>query len=421
MIEYIKSLEELFLSDLKAFIAIPTIRSSKEINAPFGLGIKAGFQFIIDIAKREGLSYKYLEGYALHVEYGQGQIFGFLNHIDTVGIDQPEEWLTDPFEMVIKDDYLYGRGVNDNKGPLLGILYMLIALKRLNIQVNQKIRLIIGGAEETTWEGIRYYFEREAMPKLAISPDGNFPIVNCEKGVRYYHLTGYEENDLIKHIKSIGDYTKVCNHVEVTDSMGTHIFKGQSAPSRHPSQGESSILKMFDVYLNSLKIFDLADAFYKDMNERKDFTCNISECHYDGHKYDLHFDLRWASDIVEEEVDCLVKAAFQSDVQILEMSKRRLYIAPDDPFIGSLKEAYYEVTGKTAELLTKGGASYARVLDKGIAFGPCFPGELSNQHQPNEKQSLSGLYKALEIYYNMLIKCGVLNEIENHGDHSTVT
>lgn len=421
MIHYIKSIEKEFLSDLKKFIAIPTIRSSEELHAPFGLGIKTGFQFIINIAKREGLTYKYFDGYALHVEYGEGDVFGFLCHIDTVDIERPEDWLTDPFKMTLKDGYLYGRGVNDNKGPLLGILYMLIAMKRLKIQSKYKIRLIIGGAEETTWEGIKYYFEREVMPKQAISPDGNFPIVNCEKGVRYYHLQGYEKSDLIKHIRSLGDYTKVCGYLEVTDQIGTHVFKGMTAPSRHPNKGENSIINMFEAYPDHLKIFEVAKSFHRKMNLNKHFTCNISEFHYDGHKYDMYFDLRWESDIVEEGVDRLVNEMFQSDVQILEMSKRRLYVDPEDTFIGCLKEAYYDVTGETAELLTKGGASYARVLDKGIAFGPCFPGEVSNQHQPNEKQSLSGLYKALEIYCRMLVKCGVLNEIENNGDHSIVT
>ncbi len=38
-----------------------------------------------------------------------------------------------------KDNYLYGRGVNDNKGPLIGILYALLFLRELN--ENQRERL----------------------------------------------------------------------------------------------------------------------------------------------------------------------------------------------------------------------------------------------------------------------------------------
>lgn len=33
------------------------------------------------------------------------------------------EWETDPFELVATDGYYYGRGVTDNKGPVLAAIY----------------------------------------------------------------------------------------------------------------------------------------------------------------------------------------------------------------------------------------------------------------------------------------------------------
>jgi len=36
---------------------------------------------------------------------------------------QEREWATDPFELTSIDGYLYGRGVSDNKGPLLAMVY----------------------------------------------------------------------------------------------------------------------------------------------------------------------------------------------------------------------------------------------------------------------------------------------------------
>ena len=39
-----------------------------------------------------------------------------------------QEWTTDPFKMMSKDGYLYGRGTSDNKGPILA---MLFAVKEL--------------------------------------------------------------------------------------------------------------------------------------------------------------------------------------------------------------------------------------------------------------------------------------------------
>lgn len=34
-----------------------------------------------------------------------------------------QEWQTDPFRMISKDGYLYGRGTSDNKGPVLAMIF----------------------------------------------------------------------------------------------------------------------------------------------------------------------------------------------------------------------------------------------------------------------------------------------------------
>ncbi|HCW74622.1 MAG TPA: hypothetical protein DHM90_13510 [Clostridiaceae bacterium] len=53
-------------------------------------------------------------------------------------------------------------------------------------------------------------------------------------------------------------------------------------------------------------------------------------------------------------------------------------------------------------MLTKGGASYARTLDNGVAFGPTFPGETANSHLENERLSLSSIQCAMEIWIQSL-------------------
>ena len=42
-----------------------------------------------------------------------------------------DEWNTDPFTMAIMNEYVYGRGVTDNKGPILA---MLFAVKELLVR-----------------------------------------------------------------------------------------------------------------------------------------------------------------------------------------------------------------------------------------------------------------------------------------------
>ncbi|MCH4886440.1 M20 family metallopeptidase [Acidaminobacter sp. JC074] len=414
--DFMMDREKDFLEDLSGLIAINT-EASDDLK-PFGKGVRSGFDYLIEIARKYGLNYKDVDGYAIHIDYGTGPLIGLLCHVDTVGIYEPDKWLTAPFEMTLKDQVLYGRGVNDNKGPLMACLYLLIYLKSNNIQLNNTIRLIVGGAEETTWEGIKYYFEKEEMPEIGISPDGNFPIVNIEKGVRYLRLTG-NEDACLDSIKSTGDKSKVCSKVILKDFDGETCYYGISAPSRHPTRGVNAIIKMCETYKNPLEIFEKMKHFYKKMN-KGDFTCNYSSFNYSGNTWTLDLDIRWVHDILEKEVDDLVAEYFNASVEVLKESKDRLYVPPKDPFIGILKRAYKEVFNKEAELVTKGGASYARVLKKGVAFGPCQEGQVPNQHQPNENQSLEGLYKSQEVYMAFLKECGAFYETKNYGNHQNI-
>ena len=46
----------------------------------------------------------------------------FYGHYDVFPVRE-EQWRTPPFQMCGRDGYLYGRGVTDDKGPLLAMLY----------------------------------------------------------------------------------------------------------------------------------------------------------------------------------------------------------------------------------------------------------------------------------------------------------
>ena len=404
-----QSMKTEFLADLESLIAIPTIRGEQAPHAPFGPGVRKGMDQLIDIAEREGLAWKDLDGYALHIEYGEGPLFGILCHIDTVGIEKPDQWKTDPFQLTVEGDMLYGRGVNDNKGPLLACLYLLIDMKRRDKQTNRKLRLIIGGAEETTWEGIRRYFDQEEMPEWAISPDGNFPIVNCEKGVRYYRICGMEKSQSIESIESADNRKLVCNQTLVKDRQGIRTYKGIEAPSRHPDRGVNSILLMCQSYEAPLEVFQAIQDFDGLVSKMEGYSTNFSTFSYHNGEWILELNLMWESDADPGELDQMVAQVFHAELEVLQESKARLYVSPEDPFLDLCRQAYREVTGREAKLLTKGGASYARVLKKGIAFGPCWPGEVSNQHSPNEQQSLSGLFRAMEVYHRLIEK------IDNFG------
>ena len=90
--------------------------------------------------------------------------------------------IRDRFEPLVKDGMIYGRGSSDDKGPAVASLYALRCVRELNFPMKHKVRLILGTAEETGCSDIEYYLKKESTPPMVFSPDGDYPILNTEKG-----------------------------------------------------------------------------------------------------------------------------------------------------------------------------------------------------------------------------------------------
>lgn len=72
----------------------------------------------------------------------------YYGHYDVVEAnEQSDNWSTNPFEMVSKNGYLYGRGISDNKGPTLAMIHAIGELYQAG-DLNIDVMLIIEGEEE---------------------------------------------------------------------------------------------------------------------------------------------------------------------------------------------------------------------------------------------------------------------------------
>ena len=81
-------------------------------------------------------------------------------HMDVVGVER-DKWSCDPFEGVIRDGYLYGRGAIDDKGMLAANLMTILLIKRLlvdnGVVLERDIVFLATSDEETGGEfGIKW-------------------------------------------------------------------------------------------------------------------------------------------------------------------------------------------------------------------------------------------------------------------------
>ncbi|MEG3219327.1 MULTISPECIES: Sapep family Mn(2+)-dependent dipeptidase [Vibrio] len=462
---YLDLHHQAFLDDLSGLIAIPSVRdlTTSEESAPFGRSIRQAFDYLIEFAQREGFEVRDHQGYALDICFGQGeQEIAILHHVDVVEAGDLNEWNTPPFEMHKQGDELYGRGVTDNKGPLMASLYILKMFKALDMKLDKTIRVIIGGAEETTWECVEHYFKHNPQPEYGFSPDGDFPIVNGEKGILYasfqrelptlndvgscqivsieserdrtstcyqltVYLTGEKAAEVAARFATFAKVTLVENKAGIDNSQKELYCVELSTPwekSRNPHKVdncmEQFVIQMRDVEgldAHSQSLIELLDGCFAQASDASKLglayqdaemgatTCCVSSINLDQHSYNLDFDFRFPKGLtIDQTRTQLQYLSQQYGVRMIEQQYLPLsYLSPESDLIQAMGKAYSEVTRTDAQCFSKGAASYARALNNGVAFGPTFPGDVTCVHEPNERLSLKSLKRAITIYVKVLI------------------
>ena len=74
-------------------------------------------------------------GNLIGVIEGKGPTIAYDAHIDVVDVGNPDDWKTPPFQAVIRDGWLYGRGSSDQKAGMASIVYAGWILKRLGVDL----------------------------------------------------------------------------------------------------------------------------------------------------------------------------------------------------------------------------------------------------------------------------------------------
>jgi acetylornithine deacetylase/succinyl-diaminopimelate desuccinylase-like protein len=111
------------------------------------------------------------------LEYGHGrETVGVLIHLDVVPPGELSEWEHAPFSGDIADGRVFGRGAQDDKGALPGVLWGAKILIDEGMTFDRGLRIVLGTKEETSFEDVRRYFAEEPPPDFGIAPDGPFVV-----------------------------------------------------------------------------------------------------------------------------------------------------------------------------------------------------------------------------------------------------
>ena len=224
----------------------------------------------------------------LVMSIGKNTKLGFLGHTDTVEyIDE----FKNPFELTIKDGYLYGLGVCDMKG---GIAAMLQAVSTINFnQLKSGMKLYFTYDEEIGFGGIYELIKNnEKFPEFMIfgEPTDN-KLLTGGKGLIEYEIyfkgkkahssnpeKGISANlNAVNFIYELNDFYNNKIRKDIEDAfeipyttMNIGIIKGGSAKNSIPANCEISIdfriAKNYHIKLIKNKIEELAQKYIADVN-----------------------------------------------------------------------------------------------------------------------------------------------------------
>ena len=414
--EVLKHKDEM-LKDLKDLCLIPSTldESTAKENQPFGENNRKALDLMLSIGQRDGFVTDDCDGYAGSIDIGEGEdCFGILGHLDVVPTEG-QEWDYPEYDMTLDGDTLYGRGVADDKGPLIAA----------------------------------YYAAKIVNPKMGFTPDADFPVVYGEKGNCHFIIKGKTDDDKVisihsgrvvnivpdqaKAVLKGTDYEESYNaflkennfkgSLEVVDG-NTHLFlKGKSAHASQPQLGnnaasnlchyiasvtDNSYAKFVDEYLYNDYLGEKFNVAFT--GEMGALTVNLGILDYENNEGSLTLDLRLPHDSDNDE---LVKNVDEA-VNKYGLSEEHdigpaLYVDPNSELVQKLHESYVQLTNDHEHgPQTIGGGTYAKKMPNCVAFGCEFPGKNHHMHEENELISLDDLLTAAAIYaqslYNLLKK-----------------
>ncbi|STA98755.1 Sapep family Mn(2+)-dependent dipeptidase [Clostridium baratii] len=424
--------KEELIKSIRRLVKINSVEGKKLDNAPFGIGPKEALKEALRISEELGFKTKNIENAIGYAEYGESDDYiGIIGHVDIV--PEGDGWNYNPFDVSIDNEKIYGRGVLDNKGPIMAVLYGMKIIKDLNLPISKKIRVIFGTNEETGFCDIPYYLKEEKPPIMGFTPDCKYPAVYGERGILDLTIWSKKiENINIKSIKGnfknniVPDFAEIefYNNVNKYDETKTISAKGKQAPGNAPESGINAVTKLCkDIleandFINDKEILDFIKFIYKSFYENYslsklnincsdeisgDLVINPYEIKMDNGKIGISVVFRYPISYKYEDMISIIRSIIKEGYTLSENRRMdSVCFDKDSDLLKKLKEAYEDVTGLDGTPVTTTGGTYAKVFPNIVAFGPSFPGQKGIAHNSDEYMYIEDLITNLRIYTNAL-------------------
>ena len=446
---------------ISRLVRIRSVREEAQPGMPFGPGPAAALAEGLRLAEEMGFSVKNYDNYVGAVDLNDKETqLHILCHLDVVG--EGTGWtVTEPYEPIEVDGMLYGRGTDDDKGPVAAVLLAMQAVKDLGVPMKKNVRLLLGTDEESGSEDIAYYYSREPYAPCTFSPDGEFPVINLEKGsYKPVFTKAWETETATPRVTELHGGFRInvlppeaccviaglsaeaarpyCDKAEAETGAeyllaeaGEELrilCKGKGAHASTPEEGNNAITALLHLLrtlplakvgstaaLHALSaLFPHGDSAGKALGIAQadqlsgPLTLAFSLLEVSPTGLSGQFDSRVPVCASEENCKAVTEAAFAKFGFTAEGDMQAPHHTPaDTPLVKTLLRCYEQYTGNKGECLAIGGGTYVHEIPGGVAFGCAMPGFNGNMHGPDEHTCIADQLTAAKIFTQAILDlCG---------------
>lgn len=449
---FIEAHWEEIVREIGTLVAVPSIVDFARATAedPSGPEAHEGLRASVDLAQRLGFKAWDDAGEIgiADLEGERDEQLAMICHADVVtpGVG----WTSDPWTLERREGFLIGRGVIDDKGPLVISLYCMKFFQewceKTGTRLPYTLRTLMGTNEETgTMRDVRYYLEHYPAPAFLFTPDNAFPACYGEKGQFDCAITSPKITDGCIVDFTTGDSSTnavpsqamlvvrvdaaslpAADGIEIADAgdgLARLVATGRGGHASLP-EGTVNAIDMLvkyalanglcrhaeEAYLRMIgRIMDSTDGSSIGVDSRDEYfgglTCIVGTIHRELDRMRITIDIRYPTSTTGEELLAKFQTlASEADATVEHTGGLPPFLTrPDSPAIQALASAYREATGFDGEPFTIGGGTYAREFPCAASFGPedphdVYPDWVGPMHGADEGVSEESLKRAMRVY-----------------------
>ncbi len=315
-------------------------------------------------------------------------------HMDVVPEGERRLWHTDPWQVVVKDGKLYGRGTEDNQQGLTSAIFTIIAFKESGVVPEININVLLA-ADEETGSGYGLDYVLRTRPELfrkediiivpdAGEPDGSM-IEIAEKSILWLKF------------KTVG---KQCH--ASTPEAGINAFKAGS-------HLVVALEKLYEIFDKHNEVFQPATSTFeptmKEANVQNVNTIPGEDVFYLDCRVLPEYSLEAVKQAVREIADEVER---QFNVQIHFEPVQELQAAPatpvDAPVVKRLQQGVKAVYQVEAKPMGIGGGTVAAFFRKAGLPVAVWSTLDDTCHQPNEYAVISNMVNDAKVFAHVALQ-----------------